>query len=94
MIPSLIAAATILAVILILPAFPWPDIPSVIGDSLVVIFRYYWGLNRFIPLDTVTLLGFFALGIEVLLMLVRFIGRIFAFVSGHNSPFDNIGREK
>jgi len=93
MIASFIAGLVLIALIAILPVFPWPAIPSELGDALYVFFSYLWSFNEFIPVDTIIKAAFLIIGIEFLLFLVRIAAQILGFIAQKDTPLDHIGKK-
>lgn len=92
MIKFIISLLVLLAVLLIIPFFNWPDIPINVFYSLQLYVNYIWSFNAYIPVDTIFTLARWIIGIELSFVGLRMLGKVAHMISGRPNMLEEVGR--
>lgn len=80
--------------LILVPLFPWPEIDASIGTSLGMFLSWIWDFNKYIPIDTISIVFFTIIIIESGLLIIRLIGQVISSVTGSDNFLKHIGTKK
>lgn len=90
MIKVIVGIFTALAVLILLPALPWPALPAGVFTAIGQAIGYGWMYNAYVPVDTLLSVAAVITTIEFTSWAVRMLGRIMRVITGHPNPAEFI----
>ncbi len=89
---ALLRVGILTFIAILLPLFPWPDIPAGVLNAIGTFLAYLFSFNAMLPVSEMMIIFLLVVGIDLFMFGLRLGGRVTGFLAGNKTPVDDIGK--